>query len=168
MRVLLLNLSLFLPSQRRRTRRFPSSSPIYEVWAPVLFGWCARTPVRICLSVFPMVPHLVPCCLDSNLLFFAIRHPLTPTLGGVVSQLHPCSAMGTLQYPQYPAVPTVPTVPCSTHLQYPQYRDCRSTRGYCVVSAGVTNHQVRKDAPGFEPLSCYAWTLVHIEDCQEL
>jgi hypothetical protein len=62
-RVLLLNLSLLLPSQCRRTRQLTSSSPIYEVLAPVLFGQCARTPVRICLSVcspwFPTLSHVV-------------------------------------------------------------------------------------------------------------
>ena len=47
----------------------------------------------------------------------------------------PCSTCG---YCGYCTVPIVPTVPYSTQRQYPQYRACRSTHGYCAVPAGVT------------------------------
>ena len=83
---------------------------------------------------YPAVPTVptVPCsthgyCRSTQLSRLAPAVPTVPTV--------PCSTRG---YCKYCAVPTVPTVPCSTQWQYPQYRDCRSTHGYCAVPARVT------------------------------
>ena len=83
----------------------------------------------------PTVPT-VPCsthgyCRSTQLSRLAPAVPTVPTV--------PCSTRG---YCKYCAVPTVPTVPCSTQWQYPQYRDYRSTHGYCAVPARVTEKSV--------------------------
>ena len=78
------------------------------------------------------------------------QYPAVPTVPTVPCSTHgycrstqlslsSCSTHSTRGYCRYCAVPAVPTVHCSTQRQYPQYRDCRSTHGYCAVPARVTN-----------------------------
>ncbi len=107
----------------------------------------ARTLYTFC-RVYPAVPT---CSTHSTQLSQYPQYRAVPT-GTVSTQMHPqyypqypAVPTGTVQYPDASTVPTVPAVlPYSSHLQYPQYRDCRSTHGYCAVPARVTISQKAK------------------------
>jgi hypothetical protein len=108
-------------------------------------GYCHSTQLPLLPRAVPTVPK--GTAAGPNCHFYAVQYPQYPQYPAVPNcHFHPVQYPEYPQYPavttgtvQYPNTSTVPAVPCSTHLQYPQYRDCRSTHGYCAVPARVTN-----------------------------